>query len=94
MGIKTLAESIILQSIEDMYHPEHRTESLEFFTGHGFHVCAKLAGMGVEDKLSMLDFVKQYMKSSGSVMGNKRAHRKGNVEHLIAAHIGAHARPF
>jgi hypothetical protein len=49
MGTRTLAEAIILQSMEDLFHPAHRKESVEFFNGEGFRTCAELARLSPAD---------------------------------------------
>jgi len=49
MRTKALAEAIILQSLEDLWEPAHRKESIEFLSGEGFRICARLAGMGPEE---------------------------------------------
>ncbi len=43
MGCRSLAEAVILQSIEDLWSPHHREESREFFKGDGFKIYAKIA---------------------------------------------------
>jgi len=45
MGYKSLAEAVILQSMEDLWSPSHRDESKVFFEGDGFKICAYIAGM-------------------------------------------------
>ncbi len=45
MGYKSLAEAVILQSIEDLWSPSHKNESKNFFEGDGFKICAEIAGM-------------------------------------------------
>jgi len=45
MGYKSLAEAVILQSMEDLWNPSHRDESKNFFEGDGFKICAEIAGM-------------------------------------------------
>ena len=45
MGYKSLAEAVILQSMEDLWNPSHRDESKDFFEGDGFRICAEIAGM-------------------------------------------------
>ncbi len=45
MGIINLAEAVILQSMEDLWDPLHRAESIDFFNGEGFRIFAKLAGI-------------------------------------------------
>ena len=45
MGYKSLAEAVILQSMEDLWSPSHRDKSKDFFKGDGFKICAEIAGM-------------------------------------------------
>ncbi len=58
MGLRVLAEGIILQSIEDLWCENHRGESIAFFTSKEFGVCAGLAGMNLPDQLKVLNLVK------------------------------------
>ncbi len=62
MDIRTLAESIILQSIEDLWHREHREGSLEFFSGEGFELAAELAGLSNKDKRKLLALFANYTR--------------------------------
>jgi hypothetical protein len=59
MGVRTLAESIILQSMEDLSDTSHRAESLEFFSGEGFRICAQMAGMKSEEQVKVLETVRK-----------------------------------
>lgn len=43
--LKNIAEAIILQAMEDLWSPVIREESIEFFKGEGFKICARIAGM-------------------------------------------------
>jgi hypothetical protein len=43
MGIKHLAEAVILQSLEDLWEPDYIAGSMEFFKGDGFKICADIA---------------------------------------------------
>lgn len=54
-----IAEAIILQSIEDLWSAVHRKESIEFFTGEGFAICANIAGMGLYEKLKLIQAIKK-----------------------------------
>jgi hypothetical protein len=56
---RKLAEAIILQAIEDLWSPVHRKESIEFFTGEGFVICARVVGMGLYDKLRLIRVIKR-----------------------------------
>lgn len=54
MGVKNLAEAIILQSLEDIWNPACRKESIEFFKGDGFKIYAELAGLDYVKRFSIL----------------------------------------
>lgn len=49
-NLKGLAEAIILQSIEDLWDKNNREESLAFFNGNAFDICALCAGMNVSEQ--------------------------------------------
>lgn len=53
--LKSLAEAIIFQSLDDLSVDGHREESICFFEGEGFTLCASLAGMGEDEKKAVLD---------------------------------------
>ena len=54
-----IVEAIILQAIEDLWSPVHRKESIEFFTGEGFAICARIVGMGLYQKLRLIHVIKK-----------------------------------
>jgi len=54
---RSLAEAIILQSIEDLWHPVRKKGSLLFFEGDGFVLCSEIAGIGYIKQLAMLRMV-------------------------------------
>ncbi|MDA8088133.1 MAG: hypothetical protein M0Z75_15720 [Nitrospiraceae bacterium] len=56
-SVKSLAEAIILQSMEDFWGNAYREESIEFFKGEGFRVCAEIAGMGQDDQSKVLEML-------------------------------------
>jgi len=60
-SIKSLAEAIILQSMADLWNPAHRDESLRFFEGKGYQLCADIAGLNWTEKLKM----RRMLKSAG-----------------------------
>lgn len=43
MGYKSLAEAVILQSIEDLWNPCYRKDSKDFLYGEGFRIYADIA---------------------------------------------------
>ena len=49
-GLRGLMEAIILQALDDLGSSIHRKESIEFFKGNGFKVCAKIAGLDLEEQ--------------------------------------------
>ncbi len=59
MGLKNLAETLILQSMEDLWDAKRRSESIDFLTGQGFHFFADMAGMDMENKIELMRLVKR-----------------------------------
>jgi hypothetical protein len=54
MGLRNLAEAIILQSLEDIWSEKHRKESVDFICGERFRLCAQIAGMGTAEQIDLL----------------------------------------
>jgi hypothetical protein len=69
MGLKGLAEGIILQSIEDLWDKHHKDDCITFFKGKGFRDCAEMAGMTTSDQIKLLNLVK-------NIIENQREKRK------------------
>ncbi len=67
MILRNLAESIILQAIEDLWNSEknERRSSFVFFLGKGFHICSEIAGVKIPDRRKLL-----------SMIGESAKHRK------------------
>lgn len=51
--VRSLAEAIILQSIEDLWDPVCRRGSLRFFKSDGFVLCSEIAGISHIKRLAM-----------------------------------------
>lgn len=87
MGVSSLADAIILQSLEDLSDFRHRAESMEFFSGEGFRVCARLAGMDGEDEMKTLGLASRISRiPMGRVEEKKapaRAARQKKVRQLV-----------
>lgn len=66
MGLKGLAEGIILQSMADLWDEREREASIAFFKGQDFSVCAKTAGMDLNDQVRLLNMVKEAMGRNNS----------------------------
>lgn len=67
--VRRLTEAVILQSIEDLWNPEHKRESLRFFEGEGFPLCAELAGIGYIRQFNMLRLLAHAgVKTPGRIM--------------------------
>jgi len=54
VGLKDLAETIILQSLEDLFTVDSAKESIRFFEGEGFRLAAEIAGLGFEEKQEIM----------------------------------------
>jgi hypothetical protein len=75
MRVSHLAEAIILQSIQDLWHEEHRQGCIGFFTGEDFRTCAALAGMSTSDQIKILNMFSGIMKGAGrSVTAGRKRH--------------------
>ncbi len=72
MGLKSLAEGIILQSLSDLWSKEHQKESLYFFNGKGFSIYADLAGMNTYDRLRLYNLVNEIIKRERIVVDEKK----------------------
>ena len=65
MGLKGLAEGIILQSIDDLWDKQHKEDCITFFKGKGFRDCAEMAGMTTSDQIKLLNLVKDIIDNQG-----------------------------
>jgi hypothetical protein len=54
MGYRSLAEAVILQSMEDLSDPRHREESREFFMGEGFKIYGDIAELTSINKIKII----------------------------------------
>jgi hypothetical protein len=76
MNLKALAESVILQALEDLEDPEQRAECLDFFHGYRFRLMARMAGITGDDIMAFRAYTKNYIYP---ICGNEqpgRADRK------------------
>lgn len=90
MGVKSIAETLILQCMEDLWDEKHRSESIDFFTGPDFHFYADLAGLDMDKKIELLRLVKRVSRHTRH--SNKRkgiiprpADRAGSSPHALSA---------
>jgi len=58
-SLRALAEAIMLQAIEDLWDPSSRKESIDFFWGEGFTLCADIAGMTGHEKSALTRLVEE-----------------------------------
>jgi hypothetical protein len=61
MGLKSLAEGIIVQSMEDLWDESLREDCILFFRSEEFRICAELAGIGLAEQVKLLDMVKEVL---------------------------------
>lgn len=54
MSLRSLAEAVILQSLEDLWNPRFRDESRYFFEGEGFRLTSEIAGMNSQEQAKIL----------------------------------------
>lgn len=54
MGMKSLAEAVILQSMEDFWSRSFREQSMMFFKGEGFKVWVNIAGLDTAMQIKIL----------------------------------------
>lgn len=78
MKIRALAEAVILQSIEDLWHASHRNGSLEFLDGEGFDIYADLAGIDKWDRARLMKIFNTNIKIAKIAEAKKaKAEKKG-----------------
>src|ERR1039458_5115058 len=58
MSVKSLAEAIILQCIEDLWSGDYNKESIDFFRGDEFRTCAEIASISLIEQVKLLKMVK------------------------------------
>lgn len=63
-GLRGLAEGIIMQSLEDLWTDKERDESVEFFQGEGFTICAEAAGMDLYDQVRLFNLANSIISGS------------------------------
>ncbi|MBI5740174.1 MAG: hypothetical protein HZA16_05570 [Nitrospirae bacterium] len=54
---KNLAEAIILQSMEDLWPSERKSDSRKFFRGKGFKICADIAELNTLEQFKVLHLI-------------------------------------
>jgi hypothetical protein len=57
LRIKSLAEGIILQAMEDLWDKDLRQESFHFFKGEGFKICAGLACLNGQEQSRIMNMI-------------------------------------
>lgn len=77
MGKKSLAEAIILQSMEDLWDEKERADAVRFFDGDGFSACSEIAGMNFFEQLRLYNM-------ANKMIIRKRPEKK-KAEKLLSA---------
>jgi hypothetical protein len=72
--VRSLAEGIILQAMEDLWDNDHHQESANFFKGDGFNICAALARIDMKQRHQIMRMVALPLakKSNGTAPDKKR----------------------
>jgi thiamine monophosphate kinase len=73
MGLRSLAEAVILQSMEDLWDERHEADCMTFFGGEGFNICATIAGLKLTDRLRLAALVRR--------AAGKATDRREAIEH-------------
>lgn len=76
MNTKGLAESIILQSLEDLWSRNYRKDSENFFAGDTFCLCADIAELNDLDQIKMRHMVKKVLKRVRRPIKNLKMEKK------------------
>jgi hypothetical protein len=93
MGLRSLAEGIIVQSMEDMWDESLSEECTAFFRSEEFRLCAELAEMGLSEQVRILDMVKEVLecrKAKGREgvgkcnRDRKQAYRKWGTKEFVS----------
>ena len=62
MGMNSLAEAIIMQSITDLWNEDEREDCLKFFKGEDFSICAEMAGLSLPDQIKLMTLLNKSIK--------------------------------
>jgi hypothetical protein len=52
--IRSLAEAVILQAIEDLFDSSERKKSIDFFKSENFTLCAETAGLSALEQIRII----------------------------------------
>jgi len=82
MKLKTFAEALIFQSLEDLYDPRYVHRSVEFFYGKEFTMVASMAGMSPQDRSKVLKMVNNAIKVLKEHMPKVKPKQAGRAKNL------------
>ena len=54
----------MLQSLEDLWIHEERSNCIDFFSGEGFRLCSEISGMSSNDKVKILNIVRDIINEN------------------------------
>ncbi len=80
-----LVEAILLQSLEDLWIDEERSNCIDFFGGEGFRICSEIAGMSCDDEVTILNIVRDIINQNSGKDKKVRGIRvaRGEVYKLV-----------
>ena len=82
MRLKNLAEAIIAQSMEDLWSPIHKRESIDFFMGESFRLTSQMAGMTAVDRLRLLLLLRRSCQKAKKINNNRHSVCSGAIHKL------------
>jgi hypothetical protein len=59
-SVVSLAEAIILQTMEDIWDARYMTESIHFFKSEEFSLCADMAGLTALGQIRLLNMLRKF----------------------------------
>ena len=65
MCIKSLAEAVIAQAMDDLSDDAERSYAVRFFKGQDFRTCAETAGMDLSGQITLLNMVNKIVCNVG-----------------------------
>lgn len=89
MCIKSLTEAVIAQAMDDLSDDAERNDSIRFFKGEGFRICAEKADMNLSGQIMLLNMVSKMVcetkRQKAAPANVKRMHQKSG-KYLHATH--------
>ena len=89
-GVESLMEGIILQCIADLWIGGEIDACIHFFRGEGFAICAKIAGINLNDQVKVLNLANKIIDLHTAVSDKQKCteNKKGFLTPAMPSHAG------